>query len=220
MALIRLGANHAPGRPGWVALSGLAVRAFADQPQSKMQWPVARPFCLRALVLLSILTSDVRVHPDGQAFCLLARPSVRRDVLAVSLMAAAVAALAGMVVAAPILFWVVVVAILVLILPSLRLSLLAHRAHKVLARSSPTRPYVGVHTVTSTCPGHGRQLMADLGREADSKGWTLVLDAANEALAGYYSDLGYMSLSRPVLMPWGERAVRMSRTPTIEQGVG
>jgi len=220
VALIRLRASHASGRPGPLALSGLAVQAFADQPQSKMQWPLARRFCLLALVMLSILTSDVRVHPDGDAFCLLSRPSIRRDVLAVSMVTGAFAVLAGMVAAAPILFWVVVAAILVLVLPSLRLSVVAHRAHAVLARSSPTRPYVGVHTVTSTCAGHGRQLMADLGREADRKGWTLVLDAANEVLAGYYSDLGYSRLCQPVLMPWGERAVRMSRTPTMEEGAG
>lgn len=219
MALIRLRPQRSPGRPGCLALSGLAAQAFADQPQSKMQWPVARRFCLRVLVVLSILTSDVRVHPDGHAFCLLARPSSRRDVRAVILVTGALAALAGMVVAVPILFWVVVAMILVLLLPSLRLSVMAHRAHAVLARSSPTRPYVGVHTVTSTCRGHGRQLMTDLGREADRKGWTLVLDAANEALAGYYSDLGYSRLCEPVLMPWGELAVRMSRTP-MEQGAG
>ena len=216
MALIRLRAASGRRRPGCLGLSGLAVQAFAEQPQSKMQWPLARRFCLRSLVVLSILTSDVRVDSEELAFCLLSRPSIRRDLLAGGLVAAALAALAGMVVAVPILFWIVVTMILVLVLPSLRLSLMANRAHTVLAQSSPVKPYVGVHTVTSTRKGAGRQLMTDLGREADQKGWTLVLDAANEALADYYADLGFSRLCEPVLMPWGERAVRMSRIPMMD----
>jgi len=217
VALIRLRATSVPKRPGCVSLSGLAVRAFADQPQSTMQWPLARRFCLRTLVLISILTSEARVHPDGSAFCLLSRPSLRRDVLAATLVLGGLATLAGLVVAAPILFWVVVVTLLVLVVPSLRLSIIANRAHTVLAQSSPAKPYVGVHTVTSVRRGAGQKLMAELGREADVKSWTLVLDAANERLADYYAGLGYSRLSPPVLMPWGERAVRMSRLPTMDK---
>ncbi len=217
MALIRLRASSIPRRPGCLALSGLAVRAFVDQPQSRMQWPLARRFCLRALVLISVLTSDVRVHPDGSAFCLLSRPSLRRDVLAATLLLGGLATLVGLVVAAPILFWVVVATLLVLVVPSLRLSIVANRAHTVLAQSSPAKPYVGVHTVTSVRRGAGRELMVELGREADAKSWTLVLDAANERLADYYAGLGYSRRCPPVLMPWGERAVRMSRIPTMDQ---
>jgi hypothetical protein len=72
-----------------------------------------------------------------------------------------------------------------------------------------------VHTVASIEPGAGRALLETVNAEADAKGWTMTLDAANETLVRYYAKLGYQPLGPPVLMPYGERVLPMIRHPQL-----
>lgn len=194
-------------------LSAVATEAFADQPQSKAQWGVARRPLLRLMLLLSLWVSEVRVHPSGAALCLLSRSSSRGRVRGVALAVAGLITLSWLVVLVPWVFWLVVVMLTVLVLPQLRTSTRARPGRRRLAAAVPAGPYVGVHTVASVVPGAGRELIRTVNAEADARGWVLILDAANESLADYYADLGYLTLTEPVLMPWGEQTVRMMRKP-------
>jgi len=64
-------------------------------------------------------------------------------------------------------------------------------ATRRLHRIGPPGRYVYVHSVASTRPGAGAELLASLTVEADEKGWMLALDAGNETLGTYYSRLGF-----------------------------
>jgi predicted N-acetyltransferase YhbS len=88
-----------------------------------------------------------------------------------------------------------------------------------LGRTGPPghRHQVYVHSVASTRPGAGAELMASLAGEADQKGWLLFLDAGNEELGTYYSRFGF-ARAGAVRMPDGTVRVRMWRQPQDEQG--
>lgn len=203
-----------PPEPGIWTLSAVATAAFGDQPQTRLQWPLARRWCLRLMIIVSMLVSERRVHPSGRALCLLVRSKNSGSGRAVALTLLALFALVALVIAAPLAFWAVAAVATVLLGPQLIVAVRAHAARARLARLRLKSPYVGVHTVASLQPGAGRELMQSLNEEADAMGWTLVLDAANGFLAAYYADLGYVALSDPVAMPWGESTVRMMRAPT------
>jgi hypothetical protein len=44
----------------------------------------------------------------------------------------------------------------------------------------------------------------------------MTLDAVNETLARYYTNLGYQTLGPPVLMAYGQRVVPMIRHPRLQ----
>jgi len=79
------------------------------------------------------------------------------------------------------------------------------------------RRRVYVHSVASTRPGAGAELMTSLAGEADQKGWLLVLDAGNERLGTYYSRFGF-ARGGAVKMPDGNLRVRMWRQPQDWRG--
>ena len=58
-------------------------------------------------------------------------------------------------------------------------------------------PIVEVHMVASEEPGAGRCLLEDVTAQADREGQTLVLDAANDRLAEYYTSLGFQPAGPP-----------------------
>lgn len=201
-------------------LTTLAVRAFRDQPQSRMQWPILRTLCLRVLLLASLTTSERRVHADGDAFCVLTLSSVRTR-----LTGAAVGVGCGITIAlslvllasfSPLLLCCVLLAAAVVLLPSLVLTVRTTGSRDRLTASAPAGPLVGVHTVTSSRPGHGAEVIRMVALEADTNGWSLILDAANDRLADYYRQFGFRPCGEAVHMPWGERVVRMVRRPTID----
>jgi hypothetical protein len=216
MALLRLPALPGPW-PLW-HIAGVAVDAFADQPQTRAQWPVARRLCLRMVLTCSVFAGTVRTNPAGSALCLLSgvpgRPRWKGPLLTVLLFLVA----SALVAAVSLIFWVVAGLVAGFFGPQWVLSVRSRRARRVLIHGSPRDPYVGVHTVASVAPGEGRKLLLELNAEADEKGWTLVLDAANSALAGYYAGLGYTAIAGPVRMPWNESVVRMCRRPAPSRG--
>ena len=211
-----------PRRPGSLPtsvwhLARHGVTSFRDQPQTRMQWPVLRPLCLWVLLVVSVATSERRVHPEGDAFCLLTTRRRRGQVMAMAMGMAFAAPIALLVAVLPVVFWLVVLALAVLLFPSCVLKLKTGHLRARLAASAPSGRLVGIHTVTSVQPGHGAQVVEMVVREADSSGWSLVLDAANERLAAYYSQFGFQPCGEGVLMPWGERVIRMVRRPTREE---
>jgi hypothetical protein len=212
--LSRAATEGPASRPTAWDLSAMAARAFADQPQTRMQWPILRFLCLRVLLLVSVATSERRVHPDLDAFCLLTKPSIRGRVNAAALGVAGALSVITLVVLLPVAFWLVVLALAVLIAPSVALAIRSSRPRGVLAALVPPGPVIGIHTVTSRRPGHGVELMWSVALEADAEGWTLVLDAANDRLARYYQQFGFVSCGEGVTMPWGETVVRMRREPS------
>lgn len=199
-------------------LARLGVTRFRDQPQTRMQWPILRPLCLWVLLVVSVAISERRVHPERDAFCLLTTHSRRGQVMAGAMGMALAMPIALLVAVLPVVFWLVVIALVVLLFPSCVLKLKTGHLRERLASSAPSGRLVGIHTVTSVHPGHGAEVVEMVIREADSSGWSLVLDAANERLAAYYSQFGFQACGEGVLMPWEERVIRMVRRPRAEEG--
>ena len=79
--------------------------------------------------------------------------------------------------------------------------------------AEPRMPLLEVHMVASEQPGAGRRLLEVIEEEADRNGWALLLDAANDRLAGYYGSLGFQATGPAALMPYGETVTRMMRRP-------
>jgi hypothetical protein len=82
---------------------------------------------------------------------------------------------------------------------------------------------VFLHSLASTQPGAGAELVRSVTDEADQKGWTISLEAASEELAHYYECLGFQAQGVPVPVPGGGRHVSMCRPPAlcaIEGGKG
>jgi hypothetical protein len=81
-----------------------------------------------------------------------------------------------------------------------------------LRRTGPPGRHLYVHSVASTRPGAGAELLASLATEADQKGWSLVLDADNKKLETYYVRFGFARSGRTG-MPARAGRVRMWRQP-------
>ena len=95
--------------------------------------------------------------------------------------------------------------------PIIRHSFESIGARRRLRGVQPSRPFVTVHTVASSFPGAGAALLDEVVAEADERGWTMFLVAANERLAEYYECFGFRSSGDAVVMPTGELAVPMIR---------
>lgn len=208
------------GAVGWAAvdragasrwrLAGAVTSKFADKPQF-----VGMPrWALRPLFWLQLGVVDYRADPAGTAvLCLGGASSAPRVKAGVVGVLGAAVLLAVELVAWPVAA-VLVAALVWVYLPIVRTGLRDRAARRVLRRARPAGPHVVVvHTVASVEPPAGARLLAELNTEADGKGWTLVLDAANVRLADYYTRLGYLATSHPVRMSSGELSVPMVRRP-------
>jgi hypothetical protein len=160
-----------------------------------------------------------RVHPSGRAVCLLGlRPGrVGVVVAAFTLSIGAMGALAPMAAGA------VCACIVAVLLPSAARAIGALPARSRLRQGSRPGPHVFLHSLASTQPGAGAELVRSVTDEADQKGWTISLEAASEELAHYYECLGFQAQGVPVPVPGGGRHVSMCRPPAlcaIEGGKG
>ncbi len=119
----------------------------------------------------------------------------------------------------PLLGWVLLALTALVSLPLAVSATRALPARVRLDRIGPHghRHHVYVHSVASTRPGAGAELMASLAGEADRKGWLLFLDADNEKLASYYSRFGF-ARGGAVTMPNGTVRARMWRLPEDRRG--
>ncbi len=218
-------------------LSGMVARRFFDLPYARYVLPVpGRRAIVRAISFTALAWGGWRTNGSGTAVCGLTGTSGLRQRLAAS----AVWVLAGIASLACWVGWVALwSAIGLIIVPALTFLgfaglalLLGSRAASVGkakskladlgtpaakgARGLGDRPahHVEVHMVASEEPGAGRALLTAVSVEADRNGWALFLDAANDRLAGYYRDLGFLPVGPAAAMPFGERVTRMVRQPS------
>jgi predicted N-acetyltransferase YhbS len=218
-------------------LSGVAARRFTDQPYMRYVLPVpGRRLFVRLMTVTALGWDGWRANDVGTAVCgVKGAPGPRRRLLALSvwLLSAAIALIGWMIWMG---MWVsvglgVVPALSFLGLGGLAVAMgwRAARVGRAKARLShwpdPLTPgpagakrpvggrIVEVQIVASEDPGAGRALLRKVVNEADQHGWALTLDAANDRLATYYGDLGFVPLGDPALMPFGERVTRMVRLP-------
>jgi len=168
--------------------------------------------CLLAGMLAALVLCERRVHPSGRAVCLL---GMRRGRL--------VGGVGGFVVAAMMLgaFAPVVaeacLGIVAAVFARGALSALRNLPGKArLGRAKPPGPCRYLHSVASTLPGAGAELLRVLGDEADEKGWWLLTEASSERLASYYGAFGFCRLGLAVVMSDGSEHVRMWRPPVKE----
>lgn len=198
-------------RPTRWVLAGTMTRAYASRPL----FVGIHPWLLRPLFWLQLLLGEWRANPSGSAVCSVSTGSVTARVKA-SLATVVLLAVAVLLIAFERVTWPLLVALALaacLCLPMVRRSAAGIGPRRQLHRAHPGGRTVTVHSVASVEAGAGRALLEELNEEADRRGWTMTLDAANEALAAYYEQLGYVRLADPVLMPSGERNVAMARAP-------
>jgi hypothetical protein len=160
-------------------------------------------------MLVAVALCERRVHRSGRAFCLLGPRWSRVIVASAALVVAAAAAS----VLSPALS---LLALAVLSMPSVPAAVQGFRALPAKARlraGAPRARHVYVHSVASTLPGAGAELLSALVQEADEQAWSLALDASNERLARYYEGFGFAATGGPVTMPDGSRHTRMWRSP-------
>ena len=206
-------------------VSGVAARRFANLPYAHYVLPVpSRRLIVRVTLLSSLGWGGWRANAAGTAVCGLKGGIGRRRRLAVMAGwgALGLIGLAGWVVWVVIwtgigLVWVPAVSFLCGVLLLARLAIRAVRVGRAKAglprMSDENGPIVEVHMVASEEPGAGRCLLEDVTAQADREGQTLVLDAANDRLAKYYTSLGFQPAGPPTPMPFGERVTRMVRRP-------
>ena len=209
-----------PGRPGAWAVSGVLAVAFSNSPLYR---GMPRSL-LRLLMVATALTGEWRVNSEGTAVCFINTPARRSKLIMWGLTGATIASLL-ILLAVPWPGWVgvAVLAVAMVALWSLRRvvkpSWASMRAQRKLRGRRPAGPTVLLHSVASVEPGAGARLLRAVGAEADRRGWTLVLDAANEQLvAKVYRPVGFEVTGEPVAMPWGDRRVPMARFARPEGG--
>jgi hypothetical protein len=197
--------------PSLWQLAGVEAQAFSRR--NRRNAPVKVAF--QAAMAIALGAFDRRVHPSGQAVCLLA-PRWRR-LVGPGLGGVVAAVLIGA--AMPLAGWLLLASTALVCLPSAVRATRALPARVRLGRIGPPghRHGVYVHSVASTRPGAGAELMASLAGEADQKDWLLYLDADNEELATYYSRFGF-ARGAAVRMPDGTVRVRMWRPPHSRRG--
>jgi len=187
------------------SLAGVEVRAFGDRGAGTM----LRQVFFRAAMLLSLIAYAKRVHPSGQALCLLwLRPWRFLGAIATSLL---VVCITGAIY--PLLGVVLIAAIAAVLLPCSIGAVKSRPGWKELSKLTPPGRHIYVHSVASQLPGAGAELLRALAIEADEQRWSLVLDASNEKLVRYYEQFGFGPLGPGVQMPDGARHVRMWRPP-------
>jgi hypothetical protein len=170
--------------PGWLGLSALVVQST-----------------------VALWAYERRTAPDGEALCLLGARRGRLVITAVGLLFACEAA--GR------LWWPAGVGLAAaLFVPALPAVVLGARAVPMkfrLKRFSPRGHRVFVRSLVSGRRGAGAELVGALVREADAKGWSLMLDAAAISLVPYYGRFGFVPVAPVVAGAKG--AVRMWRPP-------
>jgi hypothetical protein len=192
-------------------LADVEARAFGAKDDDRK---VCR-FRSKMAIFLSLTVYERRTHPSGQAVCLL---SLRRTRFCTTVAGAVVLILAAAVIS-PYAGVALAAAIIVLLAPGAVRAGRALGAESRLRRLSPPGPHVYLHSLASTSPGAGADLLRQLALEADNKRWSLLLDASNERLSKYYENFGFLSLGPAVQMPDGSSHRRMWRpAPAVGNG--
>lgn len=191
-------------------LAGVQAYAFTSANSRSKR----RQFTLRTTMFFALAVYERRTHPSGRAVCLL---GVRHSrFMACTIGLALLVAGAG--VFSPFAGTGLAIVMVGLLLPRCVGTVHARSGKRQLGRLTPPGQHVYVHSLASTLPGAGAELLRTVIREADSKGRPVVLDASNEKLAGYYGNLGFCALGPAVRMPDGICHVRMWRPAGAPEG--
>ncbi|MGC8626244.1 MAG: hypothetical protein ACP5VR_01600 [Acidimicrobiales bacterium] len=173
---------------------------------------LAERVSLRAGMLVALVLCERRSDPSGGAVCLL---GVRRGRLMVCV--------GGLVVAVMILgVFAPVAGGVCLVTLTAVFGCGAFRALKDvpskarLGRAKPPGPFRYVHSFASALPGTGAEVLRALEKEADEKGWWLLIEASNQQLASYYEAFGFYRAGGAAGMSDGSEHVRMWRQPVKE----
>jgi hypothetical protein len=168
------------------------------------------PLTLRLSMFLALAVYERRTHPSGQAVCLLRLHHCRLT----AFVAALVLGVIGVGLLLPYAGIALASLIVALLLPRSFDALRARSGKSQLERLMPPGQHRYLHSLASTLPGGGAELLREVTGEADRKGWTLSLDASNEKLVGYYAKFGFSALGLAVTMADGSCHVRMWRPAT------
>ncbi len=165
-------------------------------------------------MFLALAVYERRTHPSGRAVCLL-RLRHPRLIAFVAALVLAIIGVGLLLAPAGIALAIVIVGLL---LPGSLDAIRARAGKSRLERLMPPGQHRYLHSLASTLPGAGADLLRELTGEADRKGWSLSLDANNERLVGYYVKFGFTALGPAVPMPDGSCRVRMWRPATARKG--
>lgn len=185
------------------SLAGVEARAFA--PGRRQRY--VNQCVVRALMLLALISYERRTDLSGDAVCLL-HPRRFRQLATGTVIGLLACLIAG---ASPVAAIAGVILLVSAVGPKTVRSGLASVRRPSSHRHVPKGSYVYVHSVASVRPGAGAELLESLAREADSKGWSLLLDADNERLVSYYGRFGFVRGDGDMAEKAGP--VRMWRSP-------
>jgi hypothetical protein len=191
-------------------LAGVQASAFnrANGPARKGH------LTFRLTMFVALAVYERRTHPSGRAVCLL---GLRYQRL-VAFVSALVLGIIGVGLLLPLAGIALAIVIVALLLPGSYDAIRARVGKRELERLTPPGQHRYLHSLASTLPGAGADLLKELTDEADCKGWFLSLDASNEKLVGYYVKFGFTALGPAVRMPDGSCRVRMWRPATARKG--
>lgn len=192
-------------------LAGVEAEAFG----ARLGRRHGRAVSLRVAMLAALVVYERRTHPSGRAVCLLQlRPGrVCAGMAGLLVLVGAAGAVSAYACAG------LAATITALLLPGAVVAARSVGARARLRRSLPVGAHVYVHSVASTLPGAGAELLREVVAEADRKGWALVLDASNRELAMYYEQFGFVARGEAVKMPDGSDHLRMWRPqPAVGDG--
>lgn len=200
----RRGAATPPGF--WRCLRVEATAFRARKRRDGIAGP-ARGLAGLAAIALALWAYERRASPNGRAVCLLGPrwPRLVAGGLGAILAAGVVGALC------PVAAYLVVASISACLFPVVVRAVRAVPAGRSLPAMAPLGPHLYLHSLASTAPGAGAELVQLVSRETDAAGRALVLDAGNEKLLHYYEALGFRALGPWAPMPKGEARVRMWR---------
>jgi hypothetical protein len=193
------------GGCGYWRLVAVEVRAFGRRDKRNL----AQRLAFVSAMALSMWAYRRRCDVSGQAVCLLEPRPLR---LAGGFGGLAVVALALGATCPPV-AWALVAGLASLCLPLAWPAVKALPANHRLRRMTPPGPRMYLHSLASTWPGSGAELMRSVVRDADATGKAIALDADNQKLARYYEAFGFRALGTAVTMPNGVSRVRMWRPP-------
>jgi hypothetical protein len=192
-------------------LAAVQAGAFSPTRQYRGVWAPA----LRGLLWLLLLVGEYRSNAEGTAVACIRRRNARSVARKAVVACVGLAVVIGLAAAfGPIVLLTVYMAVFLPLAPMLWRSARAVPAGVRLGRRQPKGGHVvGVHTVASSLPGAGRQVLQALNAEADIEGWTLTLVAADAPLVAYYARLGYTPRGPAETMSYGDVRTVMVRPP-------
>jgi hypothetical protein len=206
------------GRSGFWQAVAVEVEAFGR----RRRLGPAKRAGLALRNTLATLFYERRVHPSGEAVCLLQPRHALVGVVGISVLAggtalgvfAPLASLA--ILCAAVLFATAASSFPAAVVRAVKTS--PARWHR--RRLVPKGKRVYLRSLASTRKGAGAELLAAVVEEADLHGWTLVLDAADPALVRYYERFGFACAAR--VQPDQEtrmwRASRRGQGPHFKSG--